>query len=65
MINKIKLISVIAGALLILGGAFFAYSSYKSYVKIKAERDAYRSNQVAMYDIINKKSSEARVPGLS
>lgn len=61
MINKIKLISVIAGALLILGGAFFAYSKFKQIDRLKDERNTFRANQYALQDVINKKTQDAYV----
>ena len=61
MTNKTKLIMFATSALLILGGAFFVQAKYADYIKTKSERDAYRNNTVALYDIIAKKDKEARV----
>lgn len=60
MIGNIKRILSISIALLILGGAFFAYRGYDSYVKMKDERDRYIRVSKAYSSIINKSKSDKR-----
>jgi hypothetical protein len=65
MINKTKLILLVIGALLVLGGAFFATGAYHKYVSVVEERDAYRNNQRAYEEVVSNKTNENRVLELS
>lgn len=59
--NKIKLLIMAIGALLIIGGALVGSGAYKRYVLMKEDLAASNRNERAYVSIINKDKNDKRV----